>query len=168
MTGVIAPIVFVCGPLTAATKGQKVDPKVRRFLELIYRALDEAEMQVRAAHPEEGWGQDEPAPDVVAKRDWDWMSTCQATVIVLGTPEQPVWRTDGTFIELGWATALDKPRVLVGDPQAYRSPLVRGVPSLPGSLRVLRPAEVQASPASLTRELEAMLGERDARPVAPS
>jgi nucleoside 2-deoxyribosyltransferase len=160
MDGASALTVFVCGPITEAKDGQGLDLGLRGFLELIHEVLQQDGMQVRSAHRDERWGRDEPPPDLVAKRDLGWMQECAATVVVLGTPSRPTWRTDGTFVELGWATALKRTVVVVGDLDAYRSPLVRGLPSVLGGIRTLAPNEVQANPAILLSTLRAALAER--------
>jgi hypothetical protein len=153
MNGASALKVFVCGPLTEALNGQELDKGLRGFLQLIHETLERVGMKVFSAHREEGWGQVEPLPDVVAKRDSAWMRDCDVSVMILATPARPRWRTDGTFVELGWATAMEKPVVVVGDLGAYRSALVRGLPSALGGIRTLPPEEVQARPEVLVRLL---------------
>lgn len=153
MDGASALKVFVCGPLTEALNGQELDKGLRGFLELVHETLERVGMKVFSAHRDEGWGEDEPPPEIVAKRDSAWMRDCDASVMILGTPSRPTWRTDGTFVELGWATALEKPVVVVGDLGAYRSALVRGLPSALGGIRTLPPDEVQACPEVLVRVL---------------
>jgi nucleoside 2-deoxyribosyltransferase len=162
MKGASALKVFVCGPITEAMNGQELDNGLRGFLELVHETLEQVGMRVLSAHRAEGWGQDEPPADVVAKRDSAWMRDCDASVMVLGTPSRPTWRTDGTFVELGWATALEKPVVVVGDLGAYRSTLVRGLSDALGGIRTLPPEEVQACPELLVRAL------REAAPAVRS
>lgn len=152
-----ALMVFVCGPLTEAKNGQGLDEGLRGFLELVHETLEQDGVQISSAHREERWGQDEPSPDVVAKRDLEWMHACDAAVMVLGTPLQPMWRTDGTFVELGWAITLKRPVVVIGDLDAYPSHLVRGLPSLSHGIRTLAPHGVEADPAILLRTLKAAL-----------
>jgi nucleoside 2-deoxyribosyltransferase len=159
MNGAPALMVFVCGPFTEAMNGQDLDEGLRGFLELVHETLDHDGMQVSSAHRDERWGRDEPSPDIVAKRDLAWMQACNATVMVLGTPSRPMWRTDGTFVELGWAITLKRPVVVIGDLDAYRSALVRGLPGLSHGIRTLAPDEVQADPASLLRTLKEALAE---------
>lgn len=149
MGGARALTVFVCGPLTEALNGQELDEELRGLLELIHETLARDRMRVLSAHRDERWGQDEPSPEVVAERDLEWMRACDAAVMVLGTPSRPVWRTDGTFVELGWATALRKPVVVIGDLGAYRSALVRGLSSVSSSIRILPPHELRACPKVL-------------------
>jgi nucleoside 2-deoxyribosyltransferase len=157
MDGASALKVFVCGPLTEAVDGQGLDKGLRGFLELVHDTLERVGMEVFSAHREEGWGEDEPSPDVVAKRDSAWMRHCDATVMILGIPSRPMWRTDGTFVELGWATAMGKPIVVVGDLGAYRSALVRGLAGALGGIRTLPPEHVLASPEVLVRALREAL-----------
>ncbi len=149
MSGARALTVFVCGPLTEALNGQELDEELRGLLELIHETLERGRMTVLSAHRDERWGEDEPSPEVIAERDLEWMQACDATVMVLATPSRPIWRTDGTFVELGWATALGKPVVVIGDLGAYRSALVRGLPSVSSGIRILPSQDVCAHPEVL-------------------
>jgi nucleoside 2-deoxyribosyltransferase len=166
MDGASALTVFVCGPFTEAMNGKGLDQGLRRFLELVHETLQGGGFEVTSAHRYERWGQDDPPPALIAKRDLEWMRECATSVMVLGTPSQPTWRTDGTFVELGWATALKRPIVVVGNLDAYRSPLVRGLPSVLGGMRTLAPNDVQADPAILLRALKEVLAEPSATPAA--
>jgi nucleoside 2-deoxyribosyltransferase len=155
------PTVFVCGPFTDALEEgpreeqPRLDEDLAAFLDLIHGTIEECQLKVASAHREELAGPHqltrprELTPEVIAKRDLGWMRDCDAAVFVLGTPSQPCWRTDGTFIELGWATVLEKPVVLVGDLDAYPSDLVRGMPDVLRSPMILAPKHLQERPATL-------------------
>jgi nucleoside 2-deoxyribosyltransferase len=158
--------VFVCGPFTEAMNGDGLDHGLRDFLEMIHKTLLAEDMRIFSAHKHERWGGKVPPHNKVAKRDFKWMKTCDATVIVLGSPWQSSWRTDGTFIELGWATWREIPVVVVGDLDAYRSPLVRGLPGALANVHTLTPVEVLADPAILVRTLQQALRPRSTMPVA--
>jgi nucleoside 2-deoxyribosyltransferase len=159
------PTVFVCGPLTNALEEgppeeqPRLDEDLAGFLDLIHGTIEQGRLQVASAHREELSGPHqltrprELTPGVIAKRDLGWMNDCDAAVFVLGTPSQPCWRTDGTFIELGWATMLRKPVVLVGDLDAYSSDLVRGMPDLLQGPPILAPERLQERPALLLAAL---------------
>jgi nucleoside 2-deoxyribosyltransferase len=157
------PTVFVCGPLTDALEGDPeeqpaLNEELGAFLDLIRETLERNGLRVVSAHRAELTGTRKLAtpelpPEVIAKRDLNWMTGCAAAVIVLGTPSQPFWRTDGTFIELGLAAGLDKPVVLVADLEAYPSALVRGVPSVLASTQTLAPKRLQERPVMLLRAL---------------
>jgi nucleoside 2-deoxyribosyltransferase len=147
------PTVFVCGPITYALEGPEGQSRLHgdlaAFLDLIHETIERNRLTVASAHREELAGPHELTPEVIAKRDLDWMKDCVAAVIVLGTPSRPSWRTDGTFIELGWAAMLDKPVVLVGDLEAYPSALVRGLPSVLRSSVTVMPKRLEAQPELL-------------------
>lgn len=151
------PTVFVCGPFTNALEGPEEQPRLHgdlaAFLDLIHETIEQKRLKVASAHREELAGPHELTPEVIAKRDLDWMKDCTAAVIVLGTPSRPFWRTDGTFIELGWAAVLDKPVVLVGDLEAYPSALVRGLPSVLRNSVTVTPKRLAAQPELLLHAL---------------
>jgi nucleoside 2-deoxyribosyltransferase len=160
------PTVFVCGPFTNALEAglpeehPRLDEDLAAFLNLIHETIERHQLTVASAHREELAGPhqltrpQELTPEVIAKRDRAWMQHCDAAVIVLGTPSRSCWRTDGTFIELGWASAFGRPVVLVGDLDAYPSALVRGVPSLLPNSLVLAPERLQERPALLIDALD--------------
>lgn len=159
-TGFPAPLVSVCGPLTSAFTGGAGDGDLRGFLELVHDTLEDAGLAVASAHRAERWGActDDLTSLAVARRDIDWVRACRAVVAVLGVPGRTSsYRTDGTFIELGWALAWRKHLVLVGDLSAYPSLLVQGVPDIAASSVVLSPEEVASDPDSLLVALEPAL-----------
>jgi hypothetical protein len=160
-------MVFVCGPIAQAVDAPGMDEGSRRFLEVVHETLEKGGLRVWSAHRELRWGQIEPSPAYVAKQDLALMRACDATVIVLGTPSQARWRTEGTFIELGWAIAMQRPLVVVGDLDAYPSTLVRGLPSLSSGIRILTPNEVQADRTALLRFLKEALAESSPKPLEP-
>jgi hypothetical protein len=163
-------VVFVCGPFTNALEPgphgehQKLDEELNAFLGLIHRTIEEHRLTVASAHreelaePHQLTRPEELTPEVIAKRDLTWMQHCDAAVVVLSTPSRSCWRTDGTFIELGWATAFRKSVVLVADLDAYPSALVRGLPSLLCDPPVLAPERLQERPARLIDELRRVAG----------
>ncbi|MEU3063825.1 hypothetical protein [Streptomyces subrutilus] len=53
-------------------------------------------------------------PDQVSVRDFRWMKKCDVFVPILPLlPDLTLRRTDGTHVELGWATAMGRPIVLI-------------------------------------------------------
>lgn len=112
-----SPSVFVCGPITRALTGDHFDTRVRDLVLAVTGHLERAGIGVLSAHAEEQWGKSIPASAAeVLRRDWALARSADALVFVLpADAEGELYRTDGTFIELGWALALDKPLVLVTD-----------------------------------------------------
>src|SRR5262249_35932937 len=76
------------------------------------------EIEVFSAHLVEDFGAATPEwrPDSIARRDFEWMTSCDVFVALLpGDRHGNLARTDGTHVELGWASALGKPIILVMD-----------------------------------------------------
>ena len=122
--------VFVCGPITNACHAQGFDKTVKAVVESLVQAIMEAGIETWSAHRLESYGEEIPEfPEDVYTRDWRYASTCSALVVILPSdPTGHLYRTDGTFIELGWATALRKKLIIVTDPSANgRSYLLDGL-----------------------------------------
>jgi nucleoside 2-deoxyribosyltransferase len=112
-----SPQIFVCGPISNAIRAGQFDPSVRRLIEAIIQELENAGFRVASAHREENYGGCIPiSPEEVFRRDLNFARTCSAMVVVLPSDERDqLYRTDGTFMELGWALVLGKPLVIVAD-----------------------------------------------------
>jgi nucleoside 2-deoxyribosyltransferase len=109
--------VFLCGPITNVTAGGAFNAAVRHFIESIAERLENAGFSVLSAHREELFGARVPErPIDVFLRDWRFAQIADAMVVVLpADSEGNLIRTDGTFMELGWAVALRKPLFIVTD-----------------------------------------------------
>lgn len=122
--------VFVCGPITNACHTKGFDPNVKAVVESLVEFLEKAGIETWSAHRLESYGKEIPEfPEHVYTRDWHYASTCSSLVAVLPSDSTgTLYRTDGTFIELGWATALRKRLIIVTDPEATgRSYLLDGL-----------------------------------------
>lgn len=58
-------------------------------------------------------------------RDLEWMRRCDLFVAFPGEPVSP-----GTHVEIGWASALGRPTVLLTEPGRSYAALVTGLPSV--------------------------------------
>lgn len=114
------PTVFVCGPITCAIADGEFDPRVRSLLMGVSDLLEKSGFRILSAHREELWGESIPAdPAQVFRRDWRLAQAADAIVAVLPADRDgKLYRTDGTFIELGWAVASRKPLFVLTDPGA--------------------------------------------------
>jgi nucleoside 2-deoxyribosyltransferase len=98
----------------------------------IFQAFVTAGFHVFSAHECERYGEDSHcfSPADVTARDLAWAKACDIYVGILPLDDhgQP-YRSDGTHIEIGWATALGKKVVLLLDDSATRpySHLVLGL-----------------------------------------
>ena len=64
----------------------------------------------------------------VCSRDYQWMRECDIFIAILPLDSNgEMISTSGTSVELGWASAMGKPIVLVRDPAPKYSHLVLGL-----------------------------------------
>jgi nucleoside 2-deoxyribosyltransferase len=141
---VTCPAIFLCGPISNALEDGHFDPTVRQIIETIARRLEEAGFLVLSAHRQEGYGERIPeAPDEVFRRDWHLAQLSSAMVVVLPSDRRGrLFRTDGTFMELGWAVALSKPLFIVTDSAATgRSYLFDGLLRLSACVHLFETTE---------------------------
>lgn len=108
--------VLVGGPIVNAIKDEQFDPRLRSLVSSILSTLEGQGHEVFSAHRTEDYGSDSDNSDGkdVATRDFAWMQACDAFVAVLPAADGGLLRTDGTHIELGWASAFGKPIFAVG------------------------------------------------------
>jgi nucleoside 2-deoxyribosyltransferase len=114
------PAVFLCGPITNVIDAGAFNTSVRRLIERMAERLEGAGFSVLSAHRAELFGACIPErPLDVFLRDWNFARTSDAMVVILPSDsEGRLIRSDGTFMELGWAVALQKPLFIVTDPAA--------------------------------------------------
>jgi nucleoside 2-deoxyribosyltransferase len=131
--------IFLSGPISNALSDGRFDPTVRTALEEVAGGLERDGFRILSAHRAEAWGQEIPdTPEHVFRRDWHFAQACDAVVVVLPADRRGVlYRSDGVFIEIGWAVALGKPLFVVTDRTASGgSYLFDGLLALPASTRV--------------------------------
>ena len=154
------PNVFVCGPISEALKSEVLevfDTSLHRFIQTLLESLIVTGLNVSSAHIVEDFGNNIPQdPQQVFERDYSLVKDADALIVLL--PEQlngQLWRTDGSFIEIGWATAMSKPTVIVTNLSNERhSYLLRGLVASKAILDVVplsSPQEVAFRAASLIR-----------------
>lgn len=126
--------IFLGGPIrNAIDKDNRFDCKLHELIVRLLADLENSGFLVRSAHREEDFGRiafDGRSP-IVATRDFEWVSSSDIFVAVLppGSSNQPL-RTDGTYVEIGWATALRKPVILVTSEAASYGHIIDGLPSV--------------------------------------
>lgn len=124
--------ILVGGPIQHALIGDLFSAVVRRQVEGILDQIRATGAVVLSAHVAERFGLETPqlTPEAVSRRDFDWMRACDLFVAVLPVDAHGMpLRTDGTHVELGWASAMGKP-VLVLVPESVQhglSYLVQGL-----------------------------------------
>lgn len=107
--------VFVGGPIVHAISQDGYAPPLRALITSVLSTLEEGGYEVFSAHRAEGFGlkSEEFCSHEIAIRDFDWMNRCECFVAILPPGHGGVLRTDGTHVELGWASALGKRIVAV-------------------------------------------------------
>jgi hypothetical protein len=133
-----SPAVFVGGPIQYALDGpgDVFDRELRSTIEMVLGEISSMGFVVFSAHLIERFGDLTPSfdPHDVARRDFTWMKQCNLFIPILPCKASgELYRTDGTHIEIGWASALSKPILLLtggsppGDPYSH---LIRGLSSV--------------------------------------
>ncbi|MFF3753070.1 nucleoside 2-deoxyribosyltransferase [Streptomyces sp. NPDC002018] len=116
-TGLLSGLdVFVGGPIQHAILAKGFAGDLQDAITTAIRTAEDNGANIFSAHVVEKFGADTASftPEQVSVRDFRWMKKCDVFVPVLPLLEdQTLRRTDGTHVELGWATALGRPIVLI-------------------------------------------------------
>ncbi|GAA0905226.1 nucleoside 2-deoxyribosyltransferase [Streptomyces thermoalcalitolerans] len=121
--------IFLAGPfmgLVDSATGRMPDAACRPFTVLIEH-FEQYGIQVYNAHRREAWGEEVLAPAECTALDQKEIENADVFVAIPGIPPSP-----GTHIEMGWASVLGKPIVLLmeeGREEEYGY-LVRGLGSV--------------------------------------
>ncbi|WP_118987652.1 hypothetical protein [Photorhabdus sp. CRCIA-P01] len=108
--------VFIGGPIQFAICDNGFHEELRTTIQLAIKTVKALNGNVFSAHLTEKFGIDTPSytPDMVSKRDFQWMQQCDFFMPILPVHQgDELLRTDGTHIELGWASALKRPVLLI-------------------------------------------------------
>ncbi|MFJ2111206.1 MULTISPECIES: nucleoside 2-deoxyribosyltransferase [unclassified Streptomyces] len=108
--------IFIGGPIQHAILPDGFAEQLRDAISTAILHVEENGGNVFSAHVAEKFGVDTASftPDQVSVRDFRWMTKCDVFVPILPVlPDETLLRTDGTHVELGWATALGRPIVMV-------------------------------------------------------
>jgi len=94
----------------------------RELFGALIRRLEDDGCEVHNAHRREGWGSAFMTPEECTKVDFTEISRCDVFVALPGYPASP-----GTHVEIGWASAMGKPIVLLLNDGCDYAFLVRGL-----------------------------------------
>jgi len=116
--------IFLAGPFKVLVDPATgtLRPGERRRLESVIDRLERDGHEVHNAHRREGWGAAFLTPDECTRLDFEEISGCDVFVAFPGAPASP-----GTHVEIGWASALGKPVVLLLEEKGDYAFLVRGL-----------------------------------------
>lgn len=119
--------VFVAGPFKAVVDPAtgELDPLHKRRLLRLIDFFERRGLAVYNAHRREGWGKAFLAPEECTRLDFEEIGAADLFVALPGSPASP-----GTHVEIGWASALRKPIVLLLEREREYAFLVRGLPAI--------------------------------------
>nr|WP_107909028.1 nucleoside 2-deoxyribosyltransferase [Streptomyces chartreusis] len=150
------PIVFIGGPFKGA-----VDPEtgvlagdLRDRYDRLITFYENEGWDVLNAHREEGWGLSMVSAEACTERDFQWMRECDLFVAFPGDPASP-----GTHVEIGWASAMGRPTILLLEEAGSHAALVTGLAGIAPSTAYLTYSERPDFLMSLARAT-ADLGDR--------
>ncbi|GAB3690826.1 hypothetical protein GCM10027589_57440 [Actinocorallia lasiicapitis] len=121
------PVAFIGGPFKALVSPDTglFSPEMKDRLQRLIAHYEDAGWFVLNAHREEGWGQAMVPAAECTSRDLAWMRACDLFVAFPGHPASP-----GTHVEIGWASALARPTILLLEARAEYAALVTGLDSV--------------------------------------
>jgi len=114
--------VFLGGPFEGLLGPDGMDSGARDLYQALIEHLESAGCEVFSAHRNEDWGRALLPPSECTSIDFDAVSSCDVFVAIPGDPASL-----GTHVEIGWASALGKPLVLLTGSAGARCALVRGL-----------------------------------------
>lgn len=124
-SGLLGRRVFVAAPFTQTIcPKERIVPYTKRVrIEMLVHALREAGASVFLAHERERWGEALMSGIDCTGLDFREMQQADAVVAVIDPPSY------GVCLELGWASALQLPVVLLAESEASRrcTPLIEGL-----------------------------------------
>lgn len=147
---------FLACPISQHLRGSVLElpPEYERFIRDIYAAVRSGCDEVFLALEREGWGRSLMPGEICTPLDFAEMQRCNVVVAYPGA-------SCGVAVELGWASALGKPLILLLDPAATYSPIIRELRHASRSPVYILDAAVAADAPDpeLLRSLAALLRE---------
>lgn len=132
--------VFVGGPIQYAIDGDGLfHAPTRSILNTVLEGLRKQGIRVLSAHEHEDFGEMDVSGKFqeVCLRDFKWMEQCDVFVAVLPLDGNgKVIYSAGTSVELGWASAMGKPIVLICDPAPVYSHLLVGLDAVARVIKI--------------------------------
>ncbi|HYH02612.1 MAG TPA: nucleoside 2-deoxyribosyltransferase [Bacillota bacterium] len=116
--------IFLAGPfkgLVNPNTGTMDECEKEKLLNLIFFFEDKG-FVVHNAHKREAWGKAFMAPEQCTEIDFREIASCDFLVGFPGSPPSP-----GTHIEIGWASALNKPIILLLEEGKEYAFLIQGL-----------------------------------------
>jgi len=108
--------IFIGGPIQYIQNDNALKHKMRLFIDEISKAISLSGGIVFNAHIVESFGDltENWTASAIATRDLEWMYKCDIFMAFLPKDSNgKLVRTDGTHIEIGWATVLSKKIIII-------------------------------------------------------
>jgi nucleoside 2-deoxyribosyltransferase len=149
--------ILLGGPIRHAVLAGEFDPSLLVLVTSLLDTLESSGWEVFSAHRAEGFSieSEKFCSQKIVTRDFDWMKRCDLFVAILPPGPEGVLRTDGTHVELGWASALGKPIIAVVPlpiPETYGH-MLRGLGSI-AQVDYINILDVQKRPEVLREALQ--------------
>jgi|SRR5476649_452874 len=124
--------VFIGGPIQYMLESEDAKSKMKSLIAKLSEYVEQSAGVVLNAHTVEEFGDKLALWDVksIAWRDYNWMCECDIFIALFASDSYGhVLRSDGTHIEFGWATAMNKPAVMVTESLTFApaSDLLKGL-----------------------------------------
>lgn len=111
--------IFLGGPIQFAFgENGKFNSDIKKTILLLINELKRNEYSVFSAHTSEKFGEltNQIDPSQICLRDNTWMKLCDIYVALIPSDiDGNYLRSDGTYVEIGWASSCNKPIVLILD-----------------------------------------------------
>ena len=151
--------IFIGGPIQYATNEEGYI--IQSYREIILRIIETLEGQgyeVLSAYVEEQFGavSYKYSHEEICYRDYMWMKECDKYIAIIPNGENgKLLRSDGTSVELGWASALEKDITIICDNNRLHtlSQVIKGLGSL-CTVEYMNMKKVLEHPECLISELE--------------
>lgn len=151
--------IFLGGPIQYAINREgHFDLGIENNLKFLIKRIKDRGHMVFSAHEAEEFGAITAEFGVhdVSKRDFNWMKLCDIYVALLPIDEMNKnVRSDGTYVEIGWASAMNKPIILIIDSSVEEelSMLVRGLDAI-GNVQIVDLNQIMMDPGELVELIE--------------
>ena len=122
--------VFIGGPISHLMRKDGFDEGFIEMHKTIIKRFEQAGYQVLSAHIVEGYGKNKIDPDeLIVNRDLNWIDEADVCVFLFPSEADKSIRTDGTYIELGYASSVCRHICCFWDSAnaQFYSPMFRGM-----------------------------------------
>ncbi|MER5974288.1 MULTISPECIES: hypothetical protein [unclassified Streptomyces] len=130
--------VFLAAPYTQWMDWStgELDPGRKKYLQTLRQAFIDRGHAVFNAHQNEQWGKAWLAPEICTPADFLAVANADVMCVIVGDPPSP-----GVMIEMGWASALGVPIVLLQEGDSAPA-LVAGIGEVTSTTRCRLPQEL--------------------------